>query len=113
MKDRMTLGRAADVADTAALTLADERAEARIVEALDAEHDAKCRKAWIDNAVRRLGKGDRAFARAVLKGQRWREIGISKQAFHCKLKKICDALQTPAKRGRKRSVNGGLRPFAG
>ena len=41
MKDRITLGRDADVAETAALTLADDRATDRIVESLDWEHDAR------------------------------------------------------------------------
>ena len=102
MKDRMTLGHVADVAETAALTLADERATERIYEELDRKHDEKCRKAWIDNAVRRLKKSDRAFARAVLKSYRWRELDISNQAFYCKLKKVCDVLKTPVNKGRKR-----------
>ena len=38
MKDRMTLGRDADVAESAALTLADENAERRMLDALDREH---------------------------------------------------------------------------
>ena len=113
MKHRMTLGHDADAAETAALTLADDRATERIVEALDWEDDEKCRKAWIDNAVRRLSGNDRAFARAVLKGFRWREIGISKQAFHCKLKKICDMLQTPANKGRKRHADAICGAFSG
>ena len=35
MKDRMTLGHEADVAETAALTLADENAERRMFDELD------------------------------------------------------------------------------
>ena len=35
MKDRMTLGRDADVAETAALTLADENAERRMFDDLE------------------------------------------------------------------------------
>ena len=41
MKDRMTLGRDADVAESAALTLADDRAMERIVEHLDREYDER------------------------------------------------------------------------
>ena len=41
MKDRMTLGRDADVAESAALTLADENAERRMFDELDRETDLK------------------------------------------------------------------------
>ena len=41
MKDRMTLGHDADVAETAALTLADENAERRMLDELDYETDRK------------------------------------------------------------------------
>ena len=88
MKHRMTLGHDADAAETAALTLADDRATERIVEALDWEDDEKCRKAWIDNAVRRLSGNDRAFAKAVLGGKSWKEMGVSKQLFSWRLKKL-------------------------
>ena len=108
MNHRMTIGFDCDAAETAALTMADERAEERIVEALDWEHCERCRKRQIDNAVRRLGKKDRAFVRSVLKGRRWRQLAMSKQAFYCKLKKVCDLLETPVTKGRKRlwSVHG-------
>ena len=107
MKDRMTLGREADVAESAALTLADCRATERIFDALEWERDEKHRKGLIDNAVRRLAKKDRPFARSVLKGRRWDELGVSKQAFYCKLKKVCDLLETPVNRGRKRLLGMG------
>ena len=107
MKDRMVLGRDADVAETAALTLADHRATERIVDALDWEREEKSRKGQINNAIRRLAKKDRPFARSVLKGRRWEEMGISKQAFYCKLKKVCDLLETPVNRGRKRLLGMG------
>ena len=84
MKDRMILGHDADVAESAALTLADCRATERIYDALEWERDEKHRKGLIDNAIRRLAKKDRPFARSVLKGRRWEEMGISKQAFYCK-----------------------------
>ena len=41
MKDRMILGTKVDVAETAALTLVDERATERIIDALDSEHDER------------------------------------------------------------------------
>ena len=93
MKDRMTLGFGADVAETAALTVPDDRATERIVEAVDWEQDKQRRKSLIDNAVLRLKKCDRAFARAVLKGASWREMGISRQAFWKRLKKIEKSFQ--------------------
>ena len=80
MKDRITLGHEADVAETAALTLADNCATERIFAALDWEREEKSRKGQINNAIRRLAKKDRPFARSVLKGKRWEEMGISKQA---------------------------------
>ena len=107
MKDRMILGHEAGVAESAALTLADCRATERIYDALEWERDEKHRKGLIDNAVRRLAKKDRPFARSVLKGRRWDELGISKQAFYCKLKKVCDLLETPVNRGRKRLLDKG------
>ena len=88
MKDRMTMGFGADAAETAALTIPDERATERIVEAVDWEQDEQCRKSLIDKAVRRLKKCDRAFAKAVLRGASWRDMGISRQAFWKRLKKM-------------------------
>ncbi len=88
MKDRMTLGRDADVAETAALTLADERATDRIVEAQDWEHDEMERQQTLDDALGGLSKADRAFAKAVFKGKSWKKMGISKQLFSWRLKKL-------------------------
>ena len=88
MKDRMTLGHDADVAETAALTLVDARATERIVEDLDREQDRRNVKNRIDAAMRRLKKRDRDFARAVLRGKSWREMGISKSTFSDRLKKV-------------------------
>ena len=88
MKDRMNLGRDADVAETAALTLADENAERRMFDALDYEQMRKKRKNKIDSAMRRLSKWDRAFARAVLQGKSWRDMGIAKSTFSDSLKRI-------------------------
>ena len=41
MNHRLILGQNADVAETAALTLVDERADKRIYEHLDMEHDER------------------------------------------------------------------------
>ena len=95
MKDRMTLGRDADVAETAALALADDRATERIVEALDREQVRRSDKNRIDAAMRRLEKCDRGFARAVLRGKSWREMGISKSTFSDRLKKVEKLLLCP------------------
>ena len=95
MKDRMTLGHVADVAETAALTLADERAERRMFDEMDYEQMHKKRKNKIDSAVRRLNKWDRAFARAVLRGKSWRDMGIAKSTFSDRLKKIENLLSHP------------------
>ena len=88
MKDRMTLGRDADVAETAALTLADDRATERIVEELDRESDRKADGGRIGAALRRLNPADRAFARAVLDGRTWREMGCPERTFYWRLKKL-------------------------
>ena len=90
MKDRITLGHDADVAETAALTLADENAERRMFDELDRETDRKVDGGRIGAALRRLNTADRAFARAVLNGRTWRDSGMTKQGFNKRLKKICD-----------------------
>ena len=88
MKDRMVLGRDADAAETAALTLADPRATERIVEELDRETDRKSEGGRIGAALRRLNADDRAFARAVLGGMGWRDMGCSERTFYWRLKKL-------------------------
>ncbi len=90
MKDRMILGHDADVAESAALTLADCRATERIYDALDRETDRKAEGGRIGAALRRLNASDRAFARSVLNGGTWRGSGMTKQGFNGRLKKICD-----------------------
>jgi hypothetical protein len=55
-------------------------------------------KAWreakwggrIGAALRRLKDDDRAFARAVLKGKAWVEMGCPKRTFYWRLKKLED-----------------------
>ena len=88
MKDRMTMGFSADAAETAALTIPDERATERIVEALDWEHDRRAEGHRIGAALRHLGRDDRTFARAVLSGKDSRDLGMSRQLFEWKLKKV-------------------------
>ena len=88
MKDRMTLGHDADVAETAALTLADPDAERRMFDELDRETDRKVDGGRIGAALRRLNTADRAFARAVLGGRTWREMGCPERTFYWRLKKL-------------------------
>ena len=88
MKDRMTMGFSADAAETAALTVPDDRATERIVEAMDYAHDRKAEGHRIGAALRHLGRADRAFARAVLSGKDCRHLGMSRQLFEWKLKKV-------------------------
>jgi hypothetical protein len=88
MNHRKTLGFESDVAESAALTIADERATERIYEACDWEHDRKKEKNRIDNKLRMLDEPNRAFARAVLCGKSWQDLGIPKSTFSVKLKKV-------------------------
>ena len=88
MKHRKTLGFGSDAAESAALMVADSRATERIVEACDWRQIRTKEKNRIDNALRRLNAHDRAFARAVLGGKSWRDLGVSRQAFSVRLKKV-------------------------
>ena len=88
MKHRKTMGHCADAAESAALTVADSRATERIIEACDWRQIRTKEKNRIDNALRKLNKTDRAFARAVLGGKSWRDLGVSRQAFSVRLKKL-------------------------
>ena len=88
MNHRMILGHEADARDTAALTLADERADQRIVEELDRKYDEKAWEQAISDALGKLNKADRDFVKAVLKHRSWKEMGISKQLFSWRLKKV-------------------------
>ena len=90
MKDRMTMGFGADAAETAALTIPDERATERIVESLDWEQDRRTEGARIAAALRRLDATDRAFVKAVLDGCRWDDLGMPKASFYRELKKVED-----------------------
>ena len=88
MTHRITIGFDCDAAKSAALTMADEWAEKHIVEALDWEWERRNAKNRIDAAMRRLKKCDRDFARAVLRGKSWREMGLAKSTFSDRLKKV-------------------------
>ena len=88
MKNRMTLGHIADAAQSAALTMVDPRATERIVEACDWRDVRTKEENRIDNALRRLNAHDRAFARAVLGGKSWRDLGMPKSTFSVSLKKV-------------------------
>ena len=99
MKDRMTLGRDADAAETAALTLADPRATERIFDALDWEHDERydremevAEKSRVKTAVQRvrraLGDGCANVAYAYFNHKTWREVGIPRRTFFHRLKKV-------------------------
>ncbi len=53
-------------------------------------YDEADRERLIDAALKRLKTKDRAFARAVLAGKTWREIGYDEKSyFYKRLKKIC------------------------
>ena len=103
MKDRMILGTKADVAETAALTLADERATERIIEALDFEHDERerdiqerrerdrlrQRKSRAVKLIRaRLGDAYGEVAKAWFGGKGADDIGIPERTFRDRLKKV-------------------------
>ena len=92
----MTQGFRADAAETAALTLPDLRADQRIFDALDWEHDERRRDAEVRrrrNTVvqrvrRALGNDCANLTYAYLKGKSWREIGIPRSTFFYRLKKV-------------------------
>ena len=95
MTHRKTMGFAADAAESAALTFADPRATERIIEACDWRDERSKGKNRIDSVLRRLDASDRAFARAVLRGKSWREMGIPKSTFSDTLKKVEKLLSCP------------------
>ena len=95
MKDRTTLGHCADTAETAARTVADSRATERIIEACDWQFVRKKEKNRIDSILRRLNASDRAFARAVLSGKSWKEMGVPKTTFSDTLKKVEKLISCP------------------
>ena len=104
-RERIVLGRRADVAETAALAIADMRATARILAAMDWEHDEriaelrerrrkerdkKRRSRAIDKVKKALGDDYADVVRAWLKGRTWRDVGIPERTFWDRLKKVKD-----------------------
>ena len=102
-RERIVLGRQADVAETAALTLVDTRATNRIFAAMDWEHDErvaelmdrrrnerdrKRRSRAIAKVKAMLGDKYSAVVRAWLKGRTWRDMDIPERTFWDRLKKV-------------------------
>ena len=101
MKDRMTMGFAADAAESAALTIADPRATERIIEACDYAEtsnaspstdisllDEQCIRAAVERVRRALGNKCAEVARAYLNHKNWRNINIPERTFQHALKKV-------------------------
>ena len=110
MKDRMTLGHIADVAESAALTMADGRATERIVEACDYTEtanaspstdisllDEQCIRAAVERVRWALGKKCAEVARAYLNHKNWRSLGIPERTFQHALKKKLKIIFQPDK----------------
>ena len=102
-RERIVLGRQADVAETAALTLVDTRATNRIFAAMDWEHDErvaelrerrrkerdrKRRSRAIGKVKKVLGDDYANVVRAWLKGRTWRDMDIPERTFWDRLKKV-------------------------
>ena len=102
-RERIVLGRRADVAETAALTLADTQATNRIFAAMDwergervaelrerrrKERDRKRRSRAVDKVKKVLGDEYGDVLKAWFGGQTWRDIGIPRQTFWDRLKKV-------------------------
>jgi len=49
----------------------------------------------IEAVLGRLPERDRAFARDVLDGKRWAELGMPKRTFNWKIKKVCSLIAHP------------------
>ena len=48
----------------------------------------------IDNALHKFNKTDRTFARAVLDGKSWRDLGLIRFTFSVRLKKVEKKIHT-------------------
>ena len=119
MKDRMTLGRDADVAETAALMLADENAERRMFDELDREaverYEAELEKlaerrknAAIQRVRRALGDDCANVAYACFNRKTWKDVGIPRATFFHRLKSenIFPCLKIKAEVAVGRTVRG-------
>ena len=98
-RERIVLGRRADVAESAALTLADENAERRMFDERDREaverYEAELEKlaerrknAAIQRARRALGDDCANVAYAYFNHKTWKDIGIPRATFFHRLKKV-------------------------
>ena len=99
MTHRKTMGFAADAAESAELTMVDEYAEKRMLDFVDRHEERKAEADMIAAALRRiernLGSETRIFARKVLNGKNWRDMGIAKSTFYDTLKKVEKLLSCP------------------
>ena len=95
---RTICGMVEDSSETVALFVPDEQATGRIFAAADYYADEKDRKRIMRNALLRLKRRDRNFARAVLGGATSQTLGISRQAFSKRLLKILEDVSTIPKK---------------
>ena len=106
MKDRMTMGFAADAAESAALTIADPRATERIIEACDYEpennlsaikefslNDEQCKLAAVERVRRALGNKCGNVIHAYLNHKNWEDLKMPRATFLYALKKVEDFFQ--------------------
>ena len=49
----------------------------------------------LEETLKRLPERDKAFARDVLSGKRWVELGMPKRTFYWKIKKVCSLIAHP------------------
>ena len=49
----------------------------------------------IEAVLGRLSKRERDFARSVLDGKKWSELGMPKRTFNWKIKKVCSRIAHP------------------
>ena len=105
MKDRIVLGRSGDVRDITADVRADPHAMDRIYAAMDWEHDEriaerkerrrkerdrKRRSRAVGKVKKALGDDYADVVKAWLGGQTWSDIGVPRQTFWDRLKKVKD-----------------------
>jgi hypothetical protein len=106
MKDRMTMGFAADAAESAALTIADPRATERIIEACDYNpenqlsammdidlNDELRRNAAVHRVRRALGNKCGNVIHAYLNHKNWEDLKMPRTTFLYALKKVEDFFQ--------------------
>ena len=88
MKNRKAFGHTEDARVTAETKLADPRATARIIEAVDWELVEYLRKRRLEAALSLLSPEQRRFAKQVLNGVTWEKSGVSKSTFYWRVEKI-------------------------